>query len=285
MKFIKWLSLFSLLVVSTGSMAGDITATEIMDNYIGKGRSTDVYGNVDQFDVDKMSVERTGTTLSVDIYTSFYDDIGSYMLGDLFMAVSHDGTTPWNPTGDAPYTNDRYSRNDLNRAWKNNNTGTNWNYAYTLGGDRGNYFGDGQLVSGFDNNDLKLSNQYHGRYSRKFQAISVNSYDNVHGSSSDWGVASNKSYTKNGIDYGKISFSFDVAGTALATANQIAFRWAMSCANDIVEGLVPTNTTPGVPGQPGDPTKVPEPATVFIMLLALAGVAYSRRKQGDSFSV
>ncbi|MBQ1783576.1 MAG: hypothetical protein II007_07985 [Gammaproteobacteria bacterium] len=35
---------------------------------------------------------------------------------------------------------------------------------------------------------------------------------------------------------GKISFTFDLSGTSLLGADDIAFHWAMSCGNDTIEG-------------------------------------------------
>ena len=83
-------------------------------------------------------------------------------------------------------------------------------------------------------------------------------------------------YTKNNIGYGALSFTMDVSGTALATANQIAFRWAMTCANDIIEGLA--SVAPGGGGGGGDNiTAVPEPQTLMLLLLGMAGIAYRRK--------
>ena len=50
-----------------------------------------------------------------------------------------------------------------------------------------------------------------------------------------------------------ISFIFDLGNTALANAENIALHWAMSCANDTIEGQ----------------QYVPEPATLALMLPAL----------------
>ena len=65
-----------------------------------------------------------------------------------------------------------------------------------------------------------------------------------------------------------ISFSFNVNGIdAFQNASQLAFSWAMSCANDVVDGVVSVNR----------PTSVPEPATVLLMLAAFGFMAKSRK--------
>ena len=50
----------------------------------------------------------------------------------------------------------------------------------------------------------------------------------------------------------------------------------MSCFNDAVQGVFDVTHTPGAP-------QVPEPATVLIMLLALAILVYSRRESAATF--
>lgn len=270
MKYIfKWMTVLSLTLTSLWTVAGDIPATTIMDDYVGAGYyGNDVYGSKSQFDIDQMEVNRTGTTMTVNIYSAFANYTNrngsafknGYGLGDLFMSADANdpNANPWNPAND-----DRYS--DSN----GNNTGTDWNYAYSIyNQNRNQTSGWGHLVSGFDNDDLTTSTNNHGNNARYDQGVSLNSYDNVEDDWSRWDTEKN-SYYKDGVMYGKISFEFDVAGTALATANQIAFRWAMSCANDIIEGLVSITDTP--------PVSVPEPETLLLMLLGLAGII-SRRK-------
>ncbi|WP_281556754.1 PEP-CTERM sorting domain-containing protein [Thalassomonas sp. RHCl1] len=274
-KITKWITALSITFSSVVAVAADIPATSIMDNYVGAGYGNDVYGEESQFDIDQMVVSRTGTTMSVGIYTAFSGN-DNYQMGDLFMSAdpSDPNANPWNP---AP--NDRYS--DSNTS----NTGTDWNYAYTIYDykknrnkhwtDRDETQGYGRLVSGFDQNDLTTSSEKHNS-ARHDQTVSLNSatrsggnaYDNIHSGWSYWNTTENV-YSMNGISYNLISFEFDVAGTALATANQIAFRWAMSCANDIIEGLVSIN---------GDtPVDVPEPETLLLLLLGLGGIL-ARRK-------
>ena len=102
---------------------------------------------------------------------------------------------------------------------------------------------------------------------------SNNAYDNIHYNGSTYNANStfwNSAWSNWSAGNGKVSFTFDVANTALATANQIAFRWTMSCANDIIEGLVSVR-------DPDNQVKVPEPQTLLLMLLGMAGIAYRRK--------
>jgi hypothetical protein len=285
MKFSKFIAAVTFSVLSINTFATDISGEVIMDNYVGAGNSNDVYGNNHVYDIDKMIVDRdvSGgvTTLSVDIFTSFYNNNYQYSggnsrirLGDLFMSADDNlnGTdvSPWDPSGTGKFGTDRFT--DTASA---SNTGTNWNYAYDLSGQRKNVYSEyGQLKTDFGSNQVISSTDWHGSSARTNQAVMLDDgNDTKVGDQSRWDLYHNVvSYTKNGINYGKLSLSFDVTGTDLATANQIAFRWAMTCANDIIEGLA--DFSPNTP--PGGVT-VPEPNTIILMLLAMAGLIYRKK--------
>lgn len=266
MKCLKWIAIAALSVSSINAFSADIPAETIMDTYIGAGYDGDINGGKHRYDIDKMVVSRVGTILNVNIFTSFYNNIGDngIELGDLFMAADKDlnnsGTSPWNPDGTEPYKGDRYSKTGTN-------TGTNWNYVYDLGSSRNSKSGTGDLRTGFSNNNLIVSSDEHvnARYN---QAVRSGN-DGDRKTSSNWSVGG-RSYKIGNVSYGKVSFTFDVTGTALATANQIAFRWAMTCANDIIEGV-----TSFVP--PKDTIAVPEPQTFVLMLLAMLGLIYRKK--------
>jgi len=298
----KYLKLAVALVVSTMSLttlAGNIPSTDISDNYIGAGHSQDVNGG-SKYDIQSMTVSRTGTWMTVDIFTNFvgHNDNG-IGFGDLFMAADENdpNANPWNPDGTAAngYKTDRFAGDNGTSDHGDHvpTTQTDWNYAYTLQDwkpghtgswdDRDNLTsGKGRLVSGFGDSDLRHSNTgsnrhhqavalNHSSYSSEYS--SSNAYNNIHTSGSTINADTshwNAGWSNWSAGNGKISFAFDVSGTALASANQIAFRWAMTCANDIIEGLVSVNTTP-------PPLPVPEPHTLLLMLLGLAGISYRRK--------
>lgn len=250
MKALKWIGAVLFSASSIMAQAQDIPATSINDNYIGAGYGSDVKGSSSIYDIDRMVVQRTGSTLTVDIFTNFAGKNGynGIEFGDLFMSTDLPvNLSGWKTSQESK--SDRYSK-------YNNNTTTNWNYAYNLWDhSRDNRSsGWGHLVSGFDNSDVKTtSDSSH----RRNQAVSVNNYS----SSGGW----NKWHANNN----KITFSFDVAGTALETATQIAFRWSMTCANDIIEGLVSIADDQSV--------KIPEPQSLMLLLLGFAGLALRKR--------
>ncbi|MFT6206773.1 MAG: hypothetical protein ACJA0T_000677 [Colwellia sp.] len=278
MKCLKWIAIAALSVSSINAFADTLSAEDMMkqyadkgysdiqDNYIGKGHRNDINGKSYLYDVDQMFVSRVGTTLSVDIFTAFYNDINrdGIRLGDLFMAANNSfnstGESPWDPQGNT-------SDDSFTRAAANSNTGTNWNYVYDLGGSRYRKSGTGDLRTGFSNNNLIVSSDNH-RNARYNQAVRSGN-DGTTITSSDWSVGG-RSYKIGNVGYGKVSFSFDVANTALATANQIAFRWAMTCANDIIEGVASFAPPKGT-------IAVPEPQTFVLMLLAMFGLIYRRK--------
>lgn len=276
---LKWIPLLSLALVSKLSFAGDIPATTIYDRaergvagfgYVGAGHGQDVKGSVHKYDIDRMVVSRTGTRLNVNIYTSFYNDIGynNIVMGDLFMAADPNDSQPWRPATSrwSRYQTDRY-------ASTGSTTGTNWNYAYNLSNrDRAKKNGYGRLVTGFNHNDLRDSNSSSNRH---HQAVSLrnNSGHQVAGQGgwNRWSVSRGAVERRNGVYYGLVNFNFDVAGTALESANQIAFRWAMSCANDIIEGMVSHRANK-------PPVNVPEPKTWVLLLLGILAITYKRNQ-------
>ncbi|WP_286269312.1 PEP-CTERM sorting domain-containing protein [Thalassotalea hakodatensis] len=253
MKALKWIGAVLFSASSVLVQAQDIPATSINDNYIGAGYGSDVKGSNSIYDIQNMVVQRTGTTLTVDVFTNFAGKNGynGIEFGDLFMSTD----LPVNMNGwktSQESETDRYSK-------YSNNTSTNWNYAYELlESHRDNSTqGQGRLVSGFDNTGVRTSTDSSHRQN---QAVSLRNYNNIHTSYGDdnWHANNNK-----------ITFSFDVAGTALETATQIAFRWSMTCANDIIEGLVSIADDQSV--------EIPEPQSLMLLLLGFAGLALRKR--------
>lgn len=271
MKFIKSIVAGATLVFAVSASASSISPTDfttqtINDNYIGAGASGDVYGSTSKYNIDKMTVKRQGTTMTVDIFTSFWNDVSSSIkFGDLFMATGNGNDNPWNPYGSGKHKYDRSSSSN------NHNTGTNWNYVYDLEGGRSGSSGTGKLKSGFNRSDLYTSTNLMGSSGHRYdQAVRLRdrSHQTTH-STSNWSIGSQKYYI-NGTSYKNLRLTFDVAGTALATAHQIAFRWTMTCANDIIEGLVSV--------APGDTTTpIPAPQTIALMLLGLAGLSFRKK--------
>ncbi|VAV92711.1 hypothetical protein MNBD_ALPHA01-469 [hydrothermal vent metagenome] len=278
--------LFAAGLMAIGSMsvvAGDIVIEDNLADgsfsYIGKadgtnrGEGIDSLGG-DKYDIYSMIVSRSDDgIMTVTINTNFveYNTKNNLYFGDLFMS-----TTGWNPTGDA---SDGYQDDNAYT------TGTKWDYVYDLNNAR--------KMKGNGDDDYSATNTSSARLRelKDYDMSDPHDADNFKYGSSRWTdrggdqlyLAKNSAFGatfNSGQQYdvsinindnqSYLQFVFDVNGTSLNTANQIAFRWTMSCANDIIEGVA------------NFAGKVPEPAALGLMLLGLGGlvVARRRKKQG-----
>ncbi|WP_138381077.1 hypothetical protein [Luteithermobacter gelatinilyticus] len=249
MRIVKLLGLAAGLSLAIVSSAFAIDY-DITDNYIGKGDSRDVIGGY-RYDVYGMTVDRSDSgVMTVRIYTKFVDHVGTYEYGDLLMT-----TSGWNPYGSAPYYGDDFQR-----------TGTTWEYAYDLNGARDT---QGSFV---DHNSAELVQMQYpswsGSYeygSERYDGHSVN--DHIYRVNDRYTTSLGGGSVEANTADNYLEFIFDVSGTSLATANQIAFHWTMSCANDIIEGVKHFNGT-----------TVSEPAVMSLLLAGVAGLLYRRRR-------
>lgn len=266
MGYIKIIIAASLFAAGTFSVAAsDIIVDNVPGtrngtsggfSYIGKGSSKDHIGG-GYYDIYSMEVSRVNGIMTVKINTKFVDinkNNGLYF-GDLFMS-----TTGWNPMGNAVdgYKNDNAF-----------NTGTQWDYVYDLNGARdqtGNTtdtrsaklheLKDYDLGRSSDRNNFKFGTD-RGNYEHLYRVRENDAYARTIGGGS----------VETSVSDNYLQFVFDVSGTGLATATQIAFHWTMSCANDIIEGEV------------NFAGKVPEPAALGLLLLGLTGVGVARRRK------
>lgn len=259
------------LAFSVPLMATPVT---ILDTYIGGNDHGygDVIGSSSWFGIDSMTVDLSGTSLSITINSNFAtgtSGLGSFGsarpsnltntalsagrgigFGDLFLSSSG-----WNPHGSGP----AHLSDD-------NVTGTLWDYGISLD-DRWSKTSGASLFSldGISNNaNAYLSNDYlsSGVY-RHGQEVAVdNSQENIN--------AGNVSLLSNAASFdslspGEIKFIVDISGTALEGASAIGIHWAMTCGNDTIEGEY----------------RVPEPTTIVLMLIGLIclGFVYAPRVQ------
>lgn len=280
---IKKVTTVCLLIVSSISTAyaGTVTSSQLVDNYVGsdgrKQSTTDYAPNNSDayYDTKWMQVSRItengSTRLKVTIDSNFvsYNNSSRYKFGDLFM-MDADNYTLADECDDGSgrvgcneYTEQTYSTNKNIYTKKSTN---NWQYAFDLGGNRRSSYSDNTSIGG----DLRKINQNDYEHSigstnknRDWQAIMVNDRAvSTVGSGGTWNTI---------ISQNLLMMSFDITGTTLATADQIALRWAMTCANDIIE-VVTDFASKG-----GKTTSVPEPSSILLMLMGFAGL-YSRRK-------
>ena len=248
-------SMMGVLAYASGAAAYPIN-----DSYYGgadHGYGDIVGGPV--FDVQGASITRSGTQLTVKIFSNFAGHADEFLFpqytnraasklhgvsmgigyGDLFLASA------WTPFG-----NDAHHLND------NNVTGPHWTYGFSIDGNRWtDAGGSGTLyaLTGASNDaNALLSNDFlSGAIFRDGQEVGV---DRASNSVQAIGTGHWSVDTTPGSSH--LSFIFDIGNTSLASAEDIALHWAMSCANDTIEGQ----------------QYVPEPATLALMLPALFAV-------------
>ncbi len=211
-----------------------------------------------KYEIDKMDVQwATDDLITVDIYTNFVDYNNTYstgygngniVLGDLLIGT--DGAnSPFNYAfvlSDADRQEDRYYEKSH---W--DNTGTLTEISSTL-----------------------TAKQYHNNSSSVQQGQILAGNKVGQGQQSAWSV-DRQNTGDNRDNYDLISFSFNVNGIdAFQNASQLAFSWAMSCANDAVDGVVSVNRA----------TSVPEPASLLLLVIALGLIAKSRKTKTNKFS-
>jgi hypothetical protein len=224
----------------------------------------DIVGAEEAFDVLSMTVSRSGTNLVVSILTRFAegqlvdDGLGGYvpttiLYGDLMIATTsgwHPGSSGGPGTGTAPYDEDTAS-----------NSGTTWNYVVrTDGGDV------------YENAALELSDTApnDGVY-RQDQYVRYLSGGTSSGSAdvlieSVFLPDANDGTTLTSGTRLTYTIPFAVlGGIGLPNADpaEMALRWTMTCANDIVEAAL----------------LVPEPTSLSLFLAGLAGWRWMRRSE------
>jgi hypothetical protein len=302
MKFIKKLGVTCATVVimaSTMSHAGVVTTNKLLDNYIGANGETrsevDAIPN-SNFDTKWMKVSRdlSAESLTVKVKSNFvgYDSI--YKLGDLFLMDGANYNTAAS-CGISGSTARGCNENSYT-------SGTNkWEYAFDLGLDlndanttnsTSNYNETGQLVKINTAGDITIaSSTYHKSVNtssqlkdnnpgRFWQIVDVKTPgslnpDGTPNTDAGSAVGAGGTWkTNTNTDKKFLTMTFDIGGTSLMTSDQIALRWAMSCANDIIE-VVANLKAPT--------TSIPEPSTLLLMSLAGLGLFASRQKKGVEF--
>jgi hypothetical protein len=251
--------------------------TYIADEYIGAdsygpNNSTvkDVIGAPGDFAISGMDVGFDGTLLKVRIdtafagkgdeglFTSSTDPAKGIGYGDLFLAGD------WDPEGDA---DDKYKDDDADN-------GTLWTYGFSLDdrwmSETENGTGTLYRLLGTSNDDnALLSDDFivdNSGY-RWGQEVAV---DTTKTPSTVEALSNSGSWW---IESGSINFQIDLAGTGLLgpNASEIALHWALTCANDVIEGAVQI---------PQGSLETPIPAAAWLFGTAIAGFfGFTRRKK------
>lgn len=241
------------LLVSTAQAV----PTVISDGYIGAAATSpswagaDVIGAIDKFDIDRAEVELSSSQLTMSIFSSYFDNVGQYKteLGDLF--ISSDG---YHPFGSAPYLSDNAAN------------GENWEYALVFSNHGEAYSGNnagvsmlgtsGQvsLYSVADSNGIVYSSGSGGVY-RGGQEVQLDVGTASALATGTWSI-----HNRPGI-YDELLFQISFVGTPLENLSVFSFHYAMTCANDVIEGSVST----------------PEPSSVLLLLGGLGYLPLGRR--------
>ena len=246
------------LLVATALLYTSLPARSdvlLVDNYWGgddHGYGDSIGGGV--FNVSSASISRVGpsNTLHVVINTAYAGAGGTEGTGYGALFITP-GVNAWNPTGSDPH-----HVTDVYRPGQ-------WQYAFTMPELPAAQSGSGALYRTVDGvvQMAALDASHAGWTFRDGQAVQFNPANPATSiASGTWAIASG-------------TITFDIADNGFL-GTDFALAWAMTCANDVIQGQVN-----GVAMQLGPQVAaVPEPSTWAMMILGFAGVglmAYRRR--------
>ena len=249
----------SALLCTTLPSRGDVL---LVDNYWGgndHGYGDSIGGGV--FNISSALISRVGpsNTLHVVINTDYAGAGGTEGTGYGALFITR-GVNAWNPTGSDPH-----HVTDVYRPGQ-------WQYAFTMPELTNAQSGNGGLYKTIDGavQMAGLDASHVGWTFRDGQAVQFNPTNPaISVASGTWAI-------------GVGTITFDIADNGFL-GSDFALSWAMTCANDVIQGQVN-----GVAMQLGPQVAaVPEPSTWAMMILGFAGVgfmAYRRRNQAATLA-
>lgn len=265
----KLLVLAGIAAIASSSFA-DAQVTLNSNNYWGGINNTQgAYGNVigptNQFGITTAVISNSGTNLDVTINTWYAGLPGTPAAdgtnyGSVFFNTIAGGPsgTQWNPTGTAPYPTDVYQPGEWNYAFVMNSNGTGGLYAIPATQTMVGYSGNSSVAVDYSttNGNVVMSNvtgdpvSYptsgnNGFYFRQGQAVQYAPNSNaVELAAGTWSVTPTSGSAEGSIN-------IDITNGLAVLGSDFALSWAMTCANDVIQGLVILPTGGFGSGAPG----------------------------------